>query len=1693
MDEIPGKSTANSSSGRRASLDCQEPVTAAGGDEDVASIDNEEDGSAETGRARRHTIDPSAFAELLALASSPASDSLPENRRLVVDADAMQGLVDLASQASSSDSAAADSADAMEDDYSENSGDKQATASSRKRRATVDASEFYDLLRVALSPAALEGHPAGPSAAPASSQADNEGGEDDSEEVTENSDGARRQTIDPNSFADLLAGLSSQASTPHAAASAVKVNAAAMLGAAAVATAAAATPGADKARRLTVDGAAFGDMLRALATPNSAANSAAPTPMSKKGGNSKSSAKKTTPKSRASSGGGGSNKAATSTGKDTARSGRRMTVNADDMAALLLAVGEQSPNPSSPYVSPPVSARTRRASKSPAPAAAASAAKATNATKEASSAENKSSASAKRCRAAVASPAKTTTSSSSSSSSSVASPSLKRRAASPAAAAHASNDDSNAAAVCSPLDSLQTLGEAKRPRPFVGTPNNAADVLASAFFPQASTTAAASTTTTTHPAVPTSALKSCLSTRKAALGFGALHSSQPTPSKSVLFGAPAAAEFRKADPATTLTPMHRDKAQAYFPMTTDSMEDSSLESNNSYEAAADIRAAGSSPQGAAASASNKAAAASSSSSSSRPSESLTKTNSRILAAWGDGNNVLNDAPNLTPRRSSGKFKLPEPKSLALDEADGGSSSTEAANTSARSFQARMDSAAAEYGDVVQDEEEEDSPADLSGASWQRGQLVAGAAGDQTEELEEDLGGLLRSRRSSVGGGGKGALGRVSMGGEDQTVALEGGLGALMVGLGANRLSVGGAINNNTTMGTSASAASERAKAAIKNARNAGASESAPFGTATAASMTAFPLATEEEDGTVELEGGLSALVHGLGQDNESPNSAKSHASKQSSSSSGAASNGGAATKRGARLSLSANEDRTVELEGALADLVAGLGHDDSSSSSSAGDYHTDGNEPSHVWLPRLSLTPYQPPKPKPTSQCSAKAAAAALDFEHSAEATGGAGVAAAVDLNASSVSARSATSHLSTRSAAASDAFGLLLEQAGGRAGGGFGGDDDYDNGGLDLLESSCASSLPAPTPAGKVLPTSVAAAGAVGVDTAAPGLPPHLSEFKELLSGLGLRPGQGAASGTSSAGAALFGTAASTAGADATAPANGAGGGVESEAVVAACDDLLSGVTDDAADAMAERLWAFARSLRGASTSGAAEPHFVEVLLRALREGSSTGHATNDEANAAVLAQASAVCGQVAEAARREWQAYEVELAGSVASRLAEATVAAQEEEETQARALGELQAMEAQCDEEAAMAEAAVRLVSSLEASEEAAAQCHADTAAAEALEAELAEMEAEVAALQGRCDALAAVEHEALRLSDLQQEQVTQHALADAALGRYKVAAALRSWTPRHLGGGGGNDGDGDDASPNEVDDVVVDFPLDLDGGEGACLTVAFSCSEERAANDDDERDDRNGRADVVESVDWTVREGAATAASAGGASGPAPKRGKGKPWAPRLTAVPERPGSVLAVLRHRLVSEWVGREAGRVLARASTVASGDGEAPSEALLGGSSPYAMRDLPRVLNRFDALAGRLRLVLAEVRTIEDLGLDLALRDGSDGTADSGDDEDGEDEGGAEAGGARAGLWLQVPLSSAKHHCRVRLEARISDGFPWAPAEVRLCPLLGTPPPALTLLVSRLAHALLPDGAPLLAGAGALAATVAEAVKIMS
>ena len=187
---------------------------------------------------------------------------------------------------------------------------------------------------------------------------------------------------------------------------------------------------------------------------------------------------------------------------------------------------------------------------------------------------------------------------------------------------------------------------------------------------------------------------------------------------------------------------------------------------------------------------------------------------------------------------------------------------------------------------------------------------------------------------------------------------------------------------------------------------------------------------------------------------------------------------------------------------------------------------------------------------------------------------------------------------------------------------------------------------------------------------------------------------------------------------------------------------------------------------------------------------------------------------------------------------------------------------------------------------------------------------------------------------------------------------------------------------------------------------------------------------------------------------------------------LPTILERPGSVMGRIQARIVKEWDGRESGRIAAR---------------------PAAMRDVPRTLNRFDALCGRLRLVLAEARAIEDLGLDVSLRDGCHVVGEAGDEEEEEEEESARAGGAAAGLWLQVDLSSVKHHCKCRLEVRIADGYPWAPAEVALRPLLGAPPARLAQTVRGLASGLLPSGTPLVAGAGSFEAAVKSALAALA
>ena len=120
-----------------------------------------------------------------------------------------------------------------------------------------------------------------------------------------------------------------------------------------------------------------------------------------------------------------------------------------------------------------------------------------------------------------------------------------------------------------------------------------------------------------------------------------------------------------------------------------------------------------------------------------------------------------------------------------------------------------------------------------------------------------------------------------------------------------------------------------------------------------------------------------------------------------------------------------------------------------------------------------------------------------------------------------------------------------------------------------------------------------------------------------------------------------------------------------------------------------------------------------------------------------------------------------------------------------------------------------------------------------------------------------------------------------------------------------------------------------------------------------------------------------------------------------------------------------------------------------------------------------------------------------MKLRDASEGAEE--EREGGEQEedsvvvvgGGGKSGSA--GLWLQVDMASVVHHCKVRLEVRVVDGYPWAPAQVRLVTLLGTCPAALKQSIGGLANALLPGGAPLVTGAGGIEGVVRTVYQLLA
>jgi hypothetical protein len=431
---------------------------------------------------------------------------------------------------------------------------------------------------------------------------------------------------------------------------------------------------------------------------------------------------------------------------------------------------------------------------------------------------------------------------------------------------------------------------------------------------------------------------------------------------------------------------------------------------------------------------------------------------------------------------------------------------------------------------------------------------------------------------------------------------------------------------------------------------------------------------------------------------------------------------------------------------------------------------------------------------------------------------------------------------------------------------------------------------------------------------------------------------------------------------------------------------------------------------------------------------------------------------------ALREWADSELSLLEALEARLAEAADLVAEEGQSVRDGRAELERLASVVDAEAQLGNAARRLLQAEEASaaqDEVTARVAAQNAELEAL---VREEEEACAKAQGRAVALVAVRDEVHALSDLRSAKEELAVQAAGALEGYQVAAALRSWVPRSLGGACGGAGSGSQVEES----IVVDFPLAADVATGTPTSLTLTLRLTPCPTSGGSGSDR------VTGVSWALTTGTA--------AGKTSKRPKSMLLVGGSSSGLLDSESVLSALQTRLVNEWVGREVGRL------------SAPPSA----SSPGPLlADVPRTLNRFDALIGRLRLVLLEVKAIEDgLGLVVKLRDASEGSTVEPSARDEEEEAGEVVWGGSdaAGLWLQVEMASMKHHCKVRMEVRVVDGYPWAPAQVRMVPLLGKCPKKLKQQVKQVfGNGRLPNGAPVLAGAGAIESAVRTAYTILA
>lgn len=354
-----------------------------------------------------------------------------------------------------------------------------------------------------------------------------------------------------------------------------------------------------------------------------------------------------------------------------------------------------------------------------------------------------------------------------------------------------------------------------------------------------------------------------------------------TPRKNVLFGAPKAAEFRSTDPASALTPMHHSRARACFPM--------HEESDDSMQA-----------------------------------ESVTKQNSRTLAQW-EAADPLAAPKSRSPRRSSGKFRTlreqaqaegeevdedereangPAPSPMSVDTA--GMDADLALDDSREScLQSALEGEADDpfVEEAVAEAEEEDEFT-VNAACSRLPRAGVFFTGDsyrllavwislpaQAAACDQDASGFTEEASSFLPGAGAG---------EERTQELEADLGSMMARFNSEV-----------------------------------ASASRVTGVAPADKLRPG-LQASEDDRTVELEGGLTDLMAKVGktpEDRQAPGKEGPGAAladddrTQELEANLSVLLRGASTSNGfggqSPVEDSLVEDRTVELEAALSDLVAG--------------------------------------------------------------------------------------------------------------------------------------------------------------------------------------------------------------------------------------------------------------------------------------------------------------------------------------------------------------------------------------------------------------------------------------------------------------------------------------------------------------------------------------------------------------------------------------------------------------------------------------------------------------------------------------------------------------------------------------------------------------------------------------------------